>query len=208
MFVLATALSGCRLDMHDAPYYEPLEWSGLWEDGRSSRHPVEGTVPRGRLRQGKEDFYTAQAEDGQLLQTLPVGLELSEALLERGQDRYNVFCSPCHGYTGYGNGMIVQRGFKPPPSFHAKRLKESPVGYFYAIITNGYGAMYSYAASIKPEDRWAISAYVKALQLSQDMRVSDLSSDERALIGKGPVSADGAAHGDAHGGHDGEAHHD
>ena len=183
--------TGCRLDMHDTPRFEALEYSSLWEDGRSSREPVEGTVARGRLREERPDFYTAQGPDGQLLEGLPKGMELTADLLERGRTRYNVFCSPCHGYTGYGNGMVVQRGFKPPPSFHATRLKQSPLGYFYVVISNGYGSMYTYAPSIPPEDRWAISAYVKALQLSQDMPVSALSEDQRALVGQGPQPGDG-----------------
>ncbi|MEM1024254.1 MAG: cytochrome c [Myxococcota bacterium] len=190
--VVGLLATGCRLDMHDTPRFEALEYSTLWEDGRASRDPVEGTVARGQLREERPDYYTAQGLDGQLLETLPAGMTLDEELLQRGRTRYNVFCSPCHGYTGYGNGMVVQRGFKPPPSFHAERLKQSPIGYFYVVITNGYGSMYTYAPSIPPEDRWAIGAYVKALQLSQDMPVTALDAEQRGLIGQGPQ----AGHGD------------
>ncbi len=179
--------SGCRLDMHDQPRYEALEASQLWEDGRSSRSPVKGTVARGRLRVEQQPYYTGKDEEGNDLQTLPEAIEVTEAFLVRGQTRYNVFCSPCHGYNGYANGMIVQRGFQSPPSFHVSRLREGGIGHFYDVITNGYGAMYAYGASIPPDDRWAISAYIRVLQLSQFTMAKDLAPEERSKVDEGII---------------------
>jgi len=190
LVALALGLSGCRLDMHDAPYYEPLEQSPLWENGMSSRTPVPGTVARGRFRGDNIELYTGKTPEGMPIQGLPEGIEVDQALLERGKERYDVFCSPCHGYTGYANGMIVQRGYPQPPSFHSKRLKEIQLGHFYDVITNGWGRMYSYAPSIPPEDRWAIASYVRALQLSQDYPADALSAEQRAKFASGAAQSD------------------
>ena len=195
----AVALSGCRLDMHDAPYHEPLEQSPLWENGMASREPVPGTVARGRYRADNIELYTGKTPRGMPIDGLPEGIELDAALLERGQERYDVFCSPCHGYTGYANGMIVQRGYPQPPSFHSKRLKEIQLGHFYDVVTNGWGRMYSYAPSIPPEDRWAIAAYVRALQLSQDFPASELTAEQRKRLASGGAGhAEGTGQGGGH----------
>jgi len=167
---------GCRQDMHDQPRYEPFEKSDFFADGQASRLPIEGTVARGQLREDIA-FYTGLTEDGQLMATLPI--ELDAATLARGRELFNAFCSPCHDRVGTGNGMIVQRGFKRPESFHAVRLRQSPPGYFFQVMTNGFAEMSSYAGQIEPAERWAIIAYVRALQLSQAVDTESLSDFER-----------------------------
>lgn len=176
-------LSGCRQDMHDQPRYEPLEPSTFFADGRSSRPLVEGTVARGYLRLD-ELLYTGKV-DGELSETLP--FSVSRDLLGRGQERYNIYCSPCHDQVGNGQGMIVRRGLRPPPSFHIERLRTAPIGHFFDVITNGYGAMANYAVEVAPADRWAIVAYVRALQLSQHAEVAGLpEADRRHLQSPNP----------------------
>jgi mono/diheme cytochrome c family protein len=137
--------------------------SDFFEDGRSSRPPVPGTVARGQLR-ADTYFYTgmmgAQAGD-------QMPFPITEQVLQRGRERFNIYCTPCHSRTGDGNGMIVQRGYRRPPSFHIDRLRKAPLGHFFDVMTNGFGAMPDYAAQIAPQDRWAIIAYIRALQLSQ-----------------------------------------
>ena len=167
---LVLALGGCRQDMHDQPVAEPYEASDFFADGRSDRLPIDGTVARGFLR-ADVSFYTGLAGD-QFVTDLP--LSTSKALLERGRDRFEIFCSPCHDRLGQGRGMIVRRGFKQPASFHEPRLRAQPVGYFFDVMSSGFGEMSSYAAQIKAEDRWAIAAYIRALQLSQRVVLDDL----------------------------------
>ncbi len=175
LVLMLFTLSACGGQMSDQPRYEPLESSLFFEDGKASRDLVAGTVARGQLR---EDTlrYTGRV-DGRLADTFPFPVTM--AVLERGQERYEIFCAPCHGFAGYGDGMIVQRGFSPPPSFHDERLRNVPVGYFFDVITNGFGAMYSYRDRIPPDDRWAIISYVRALQYSQNAPVSALPAEER-----------------------------
>jgi mono/diheme cytochrome c family protein len=182
--LLAVALvapfgAGCRQDMHNQPKYKPLRESAFFADHRTSRPAIEGVVPRGPLRT-TDAFYTGRA-DGQLVKLMPVTLD--ERLVARGQERFNIYCSPCHGRTGQGNGMIVQRGFKQPPSFHIDRLRNQVDGYFFDIMTNGFGQMPSYAPQIGEQDRWAIVAYVRALQLSEHATVNDVPDAERAKLG-------------------------
>ncbi|MCS7157936.1 MAG: cytochrome c [Blastocatellia bacterium] len=181
--LLALALGGsaCRQDMHDQPRYEPLEGSTFFADSRASRPLVEGTVPRGFARMD-EHLYTGKVR-GQLAETFP--FPITRSILERGRERYDIFCAPCHGRDGYGEGMIVQRGFRQPSSFHTDRLRQAPVGYFFDVITNGFGTMYSYASRIPPEDRWAIVAYIRALQLSQNARLQDVPPAERRRLTEG-----------------------
>ncbi len=167
-------MSSCRQDMHDQPRYEPLEASSFFPDGQSSRSVVEGTVARGQLQDDRH-FFTGKVE-GQAAETLP--MNISRELLSRGQERYEIYCSPCHGSAGYGEGIIVARGFRRPPSFHIDRLRQAPVGHFFEVMTNGLGAMYSYASRVDPADRWAIIAYIRALQLSQYARPEDVPSEE------------------------------
>ncbi len=172
----AVVLAGCRQDMHDNPRYEPLEATTFFADGRSSRAFVPNTVARGTLR---EDSHLYQGRvDGQLATTFPMAV--TAQVMARGQERFNVFCSPCHGRTGTGNGMVVQRGFRAPPSYSEERLRNAPVGYFFDVMTSGFGAMQDYAAQIPPQDRWAIAAYIRALQYSQNARIEDVPADRRA----------------------------
>jgi hypothetical protein len=156
--------------MHDQPRYEPLEQSGFFANGMASRPSVEGTVARGQLRIDSH-LYEGRV-NGELVDTFPFAI--SAEVLARGQERYNIYCSPCHDHLGYGQGMIVRRGLRPPPSFHIDRLRQLPVGHYYDVITNGLGAMYSYSERLRPEDRWAIVAYVRTLQLSQNIAIDDV----------------------------------
>lgn len=177
--LLAAVLSSCRQDMHDQPRHEPLEASVLFADGRSSRPLIEGTVARGQLRADQE-LYTGLDAAGQFVSDLPIAV--TRELLERGQSRFNAFCSPCHGRRGDGRGMVVQRGFKQPQSFHQARLRDTPVGYYYDVISRGFGEMSSYAAQLSSRDRWAIVAYVRALQVSRNVPLAALSDEERRQL--------------------------
>ncbi|MGA8553681.1 MAG: cytochrome c [Candidatus Acidiferrales bacterium] len=172
---VGTLISGCRLDMHIQPKYLPYEPTAFFNDGRSERQPVPGTVARGQLRLD-ELLYTGK-ENGAISNRFPFPMTRED--LERGQQRYNIYCTPCHDYTGGGNGIVVQRGFSPPPSFHSDRLRDAPAGHFFDVITNGYGSMYSYASRVEPEDRWRIAAYIRALQLSRHASVEDVPAEER-----------------------------
>ena len=173
------ALAGaCRQDMHDQPKYKPLRESEIFADKRSARPLVEGTIARGTLREDAA-FYTGKDAQG-FVSELPV--RLTPQLLERGRTGFQVFCSPCHGRTGRGDGMVVQRGFKKPSSYHVDRLRQMPIGYFYDVITIGFGAMPDYAAQIVPADRWAIAAYVRTLQFSQYAPASAVPADKRAEL--------------------------
>jgi mono/diheme cytochrome c family protein len=165
-----------RQDMATQPKNRPLSPSDFFRDGRSERPLLENTVARGSL----ENDQLLIAKDSNAF-PLPV----DQALLERGQQRFGIYCSPCHGLQGDGNGMIVLRGMKRPPSYHIDRLRESPNGYFYDVITNGFGQMYGYSAQVPPRDRWAIVAYVRALQLSRHARASDLPAELREKIPSG-----------------------
>lgn len=149
--------------MQNQPRFKPLRKSDFFEDGKSSRPLVPGTVARGDLR-ADTYFYTGM-NGNQVGNVMP--FPVTQDVLERGRERYNIYCAPCHSRTGDGNGMIVQRGYRRPPSYHTDRLRTSPLGHFYDVITNGFGAMPDYAAQISPEDRWKIVAYIRALQLSQ-----------------------------------------
>jgi mono/diheme cytochrome c family protein len=190
---VALALSaGCRQDMHQAPRYNALAESDFYADRRSARPLVQGTVARGFLRDDKR-FYTGK-DGSAFLASVPI--EVDKALLLRGQERFNVYCSPCHGRTGEGNGMIVQRGLKQPPSLFTERLRTQPDGYFYDVITNGFGLMQDYSAQVAPRDRWAIVAYLRVLQYSRNVNVADLTEADRARLDHGGAGA-AAAHGGA-----------
>ncbi len=177
-FVAALVLAACRADMHEQPRYNPLDSSDFFEDGRSARPEVPGTVARGHLR--TDDHYYLGKVNGKAADTFP--FPVTRAVLERGRERFNIFCTPCHGLTGEGRGMIVQRGFPPPPSYHIDRLRQAPPGHFYGVITNGFGAMYSHAARIAPEDRWAIVAYIRALQMSHHATLADVPEAEQVKL--------------------------
>lgn len=173
--------AGCRVDMHIQPKYSPLDASGFFDDGRSARPAVPGTVARGHLRID-EALYTGKL-NGALVDAFPFPITRND--LGRGRERYNVYCTPCHDYTGSGRGMIVERGFPAPPSYHIDRLRKAPVGHFYDVITNGYGTMYNYAARVEPADRWRIAAYIRALQLSQQATLNDVPEEERPKLMQG-----------------------
>jgi len=172
-------IAGCdhlHQDMGNQPKNKPLSPSDFFADGRSVRMPVENTVSRSSM------------DNDQLMVTKDstnFPMPINDALLERGQQRYRIFCSPCHGIQGDGNGMIVMRGMKRPPSYHQDRLRQAPNGYIYDVITNGFGQMYNYAAQVPPRDRWAIVAYVRALQLSRNARVADLPAEMREKLNSG-----------------------
>lgn len=170
----------CRQKMAEQPRYDPLEPSVLWADGQSARPLVEGTVARGELRDNDQLFFGGTGNNLATQFPFPITMDV----LRRGQERYNIFCSPCHDRTGSGNGMIVQRGFARPPSYHSDILRKQPVGHFFRVITQGFGAMPSYAAQISAADRWAIVAYIRALQLSQNAGLADVAADKRNQIGE------------------------
>ena len=179
LFIVAmVALGGCRQDMHDAPRYEPYEKSDFFPDKRSSRPLVAGTIARGHLR---EDTPAATGKvEGAFVATSPVPVTL--ALVQRGRQRYDIYCSPCHGYTGAGDGMVVRRGFRPPASFHDARLRGQPDGYFFDVMTSGFGAMPDYAAQVPIADRWAVVAYIRALQISQGATLADVPADRQGAL--------------------------
>jgi hypothetical protein len=160
---LALLALACRQDMHDQPKLKPYAASGFFADERGSRQHVAGTVARGQLREDPLLFTGKQ--DGKPAAEVPFPLTLQ--VLERGQQRYLIYCTPCHGQTGRGDGIVVRRGYRKPTSFHDARLRGEPVGYYYDVVTNGFGAMPDYQAQLAVRDRWAVAAYVKALQLSQ-----------------------------------------
>lgn len=172
------ALAACRQDMHDQPRPEPYELSNFFEDRRSARPVVEGTIARGKLKLD-EHFYTGKI-NGELADTFPFPITVD--VLKRGQDRFNIYCAPCHSKVGDGRGMIVQRGMKQPESYHSQRLRDVPVGHFFDVMTNGLGNMYSYEERVKPRDRWAIAAYIRALQLSQGANLSELPERDQQQI--------------------------
>jgi mono/diheme cytochrome c family protein len=166
--------------MHDQPKYQPMERSAFFNDQRAARPPVPGTVARGHLDEDAA-FFTGNS-GGKPVETVP--LPVTRELLLRGRERFDIYCSPCHDRVGTGRGMIVQRGFKRPPTFHQDRLREVPDGYIFQVISNGFATMPSYAAQVPPRDRWAIIAYIRALQYSQHASFADLPAEERAKLGE------------------------
>jgi Cytochrome C oxidase, cbb3-type, subunit III len=167
--------AGCRQDMHDQPRFKPLAKSDFYTDLRSARPPVEGTVARGELHEDSY-FYTGKigSNPGDYM-PFPV----TEEVLLRGRERFDIYCAPCHSRLGDGRGMIVQRGFRAPPSYHTERLRNAPLGYFFDVMTEGFGAMPEYASQIPAGDRWAIVAYIRALQLSQHASSSDVPPGQK-----------------------------
>jgi mono/diheme cytochrome c family protein len=179
MFLMAGCNTSLRQDMANQPRPNPLSPSDFFADGRSARPLVENTVARGSL----ESAALFVPKDSN---AFPV--TLSKELLERGQQRYDIYCTPCHGIQGDGNGMVALRGMKHPPSYHQERLRQEPNGYIYDVISNGFGAMYGYSAQIPPRDRWAIIAYVRALQLSRNAPVGVLPADLKDKLNAGGSS--------------------
>jgi mono/diheme cytochrome c family protein len=167
--------SACRQDMHDQPRFKPLAKSDFYADLRSERPPVEDTVARGQLHEDTY-LYTGKigANPGDYMP-----FQITDKDLARGRERFNIYCAPCHSRVGDGNGMIAQRGFKQPPSYHIERLRKAPLGYFFDVMTNGFGAMPDYASQIPAEDRWRIVAYIRALQLSQNATQADVAAGEK-----------------------------
>ncbi len=176
--VVLLLLTACRRDMADQPKFKPLAANFFFADGAASRPIPAHTVPRGQLREDAL-FFTGRI-GGELVKELPSPVTL--AMLERGQERYEIFCAVCHGADGEGRGAVVQRGFPQPPSLHIPRLREVPVGHFFEVITNGFGVMYPYASRVEPADRWAIAAYLRALQLSQSATLTDAEPAARAKL--------------------------
>jgi mono/diheme cytochrome c family protein len=177
---LALAPVGCkREDMHNQPRNEWQEASEFFADGMAARPQVEGTVA-GTQVMSDSPLLATRAAGGGYAEAYP--FEITRGALERGRQRYDIYCSMCHGATGYGDGMIVRRGFVKPPSFHLDRLRAAPPGYFVEVITHGFGAMYSYNDRVTPEDRWKIAAYVKTLQLSQGVETALLTPEEQRQV--------------------------
>jgi hypothetical protein len=168
--------------MHDQPKLEAYEVSAFFADGRAMQRRVPGTVARGDVIEG-EHFLTGKL-DGELADALP--FELTREVLERGRERYSIFCTPCHDAAGTGGGMIVLRGMKRPETFHSQRLKEAPLGHWFDVMTRGFGAMYDYSDRIPPRDRWAIAAHVRVLQRASDARLADVPAAERARLEQEP----------------------
>jgi mono/diheme cytochrome c family protein len=200
---LGMALLGGCADMKDQPHHEPLEKSTFFPDDRSSRPLVEGTVARGHL-QADDRIYRGVGADGKFVQDIPVPVDA--AVLARGKNRFEIYCTPCHGRRGDGQGMVVQRGYMHPPSYHTDRLRSVPDGYIYDVISHGFGKMSSYAAQVRPLDRWAIVAYVRTLQLSQYSDLASVDPAIRARLMKGEVvDTRQPAHPEEEG-HDGSGH--
>jgi hypothetical protein len=164
VIALAAMTTACRDDMHDQPRYKPFAATTFFGDGRSARPAIADTVARGQLRVDLPRF--TGKENGKDIDFIPI--QITRADVERGHERFNIFCSPCHGRLGDGHGMIVTRGLRQPPSYHDERLRNAPIGHFFDVMTNGYGAMYSYASRVPVDDRWRIASYIRALQLSQN----------------------------------------
>jgi mono/diheme cytochrome c family protein len=175
--VLLAALVACRQDMHDQPKYKPLHTSTLFPDGRTSRPVVEGTIARGQL---DLDVAHTTGKVGSLYAANP--LPRAVATFQRGRQRYDIYCSPCHDRVGTGDGMIVERGFKAPPTLHQDRLRTVADGYLFETMTQGFGVMPSYAQQIPVDDRWAIAAWIRVLQRAQDARLADVPADERSEL--------------------------
>jgi mono/diheme cytochrome c family protein len=177
----AALLAGCRQDMHDQPKFIPLRESGFYSDHRSARPLVEGTVARGHL--DDDELLTTGKVDGKDATGFP--WPVTAEMMARGRERFDIYCSPCHDRTGGGDGMIVRRGYRRPPSFHIDRLREAPVGHFFDAMTNGFGAMPDYRAQVTVPDRWAIAAYIRALQASQHATLNDVPPAERGALAPG-----------------------
>jgi hypothetical protein len=168
--------------MHDQPKIIPLRPSSFFADGRSARPLPEGTVARGHLDEDRV-FYTGKGPDGKDVADFP--MPVTKEMILRGQQRFNVYCAPCHSRLGDGNGMVVQRGYRHPPSYHIERLRQAPIGHFFDVMTNGFGAMPDYAQQVPPTDRWAIASYIRTLQFSQQASINDVPADARGQLGVG-----------------------
>ena len=189
-------IGGCRQDMQNQPKFIPLRSSEFYSDRRSARYPVPGTIPQledknvDREQLDPGSYYLTGRHGNAYGNEIPTQLGDPNSakdraqLLARGQQRYNIYCTPCHSMVGDGDGMIVQRGYKRPPSFHVQRLRNAPLGWFYDVISNGFGGMPDYGAQVKPADRWAIAVYIRALQLSQNAADADVAQADRDKLSK------------------------
>ena len=178
----ALLVSACTQQMAQQPSYRPYQPSGLFADGTSARPLPADTVARGQLRDDTLLFTGKEA--GQDATEFP--FPITRAVLDRGRQRFEIYCTPCHGYVGDGDGVVVQRGFTAPPSYHSDRLRQAPVGHFFDVVTNGFGSMPSYATQVTVPDRWAIIAYIRALQLSQAAPLADVPPEARAQLEQQP----------------------
>ncbi|MEO7270717.1 MAG: cytochrome c [Vicinamibacterales bacterium] len=186
----AALLTACRQDMHNQPKYRGLRASSFFADGSSARPLIEGTVARGTL-QTDEAFFTGK-NGTTMVSELPFPVDA--AVLDRGEERFNIYCTPCHGRTGAGDGIVVQRGYRQPPSFHIDRLKTVEIGHYFDVMTNGFGAMPDYRSQVTPRDRWNIAAYIRALQLSQHATTADVPGGDPTKLAPAAPAA-GAGHG-------------
>ena len=190
LIVVTLFLGACRRDMQDQPKYKPLAESNFFADHRSARPMVDDTVPRGFLRTDLAR-YTGKM-NGADIDYFPIAI--TRADVERGRDRFNIYCSPCHSRLGDGNGLIVKRGYRNPPSYYSDRVMKGKVGHFFDVVTNGFGAMPSYATRVNPDDRWRIIAYIRVLQFSQTATVNDVPQEDRnQLTGGAPATTTAAA---------------
>jgi len=214
LFIAISALGlvavGCRYDMQDQPRYKVYKESSFFSDRRASRDLTPGTVARGQLHDDKA-FYTGKvanpnpnaqvqtttdASGNTLVASFPNDIDefpvpVTKELIDRGQNRFNIYCIVCHGPTGNGDGMVVRRGFPKPPTYHDDRLRNAPVGHFFDVMTNGWGKMNSYAAQIPPADRWAIASYIRALQMAQSPEMN-LKMSGQANTASSPVPSNAA----------------
>jgi hypothetical protein len=181
----ALSLASCRQDMHDQPRYEAFEENDRYADSLAARPLVEHTVARGYLHED-EVMYTGK-QGGADAAAFP--FSITKEVLDRGQNRFNIYCTPCHGMTGAGDGMVVRRGFRQPPSFHQDRLREAAPGHFFDVMTNGFGAMADYSYQLPARDRWAVAAYIRALQASQHSAIADVPGGAASIPQPEPVGA-------------------
>lgn len=191
--VALAALGACRQKMANQPRYDPLEASDFFNDGQSARPRVPGTVARGELT--SNPFFDTGKLNGAVADGFPIAV--TAQVINRGHERFDIYCSQCHGRVGDGNGMIPARGYRRPPSFHTETLRKATTGHFFDVMTNGFGAMPPYGTMIPPDDRWAIVAYIRALQLSQNASVNDVPAGDRAQL-DAPATAAAPAHGGGH----------
>ena len=195
-FCLLPFLASCRQDMHDAPRYDPYEKSEFLPHQSSAQPLVAGTVPRttAGAALNEDELLNTGKINGELATVFPFAI--TRADLDRGEERFNIYCSPCHGKTGEGNGMVVQRGFRQAANYHIDRLRSMPIGYFIDVQTNGFGAMPDYRMQVTPADRWRIAAYIRALQLSHAAAEGDVPAEElRKLKSGAPAATPAAGHG-------------
>jgi mono/diheme cytochrome c family protein len=178
LLIFGMGSAACRQDMHNQPKYLPLRESAFFGDQESSRPFVPDTVARGDLRDDQL-LYTGKVDGNDALM---FPFQIDESVMKRGQERFNIYCSPCHGRTGLGDGMVVRRGYRRPPSFVDDRLRQASVGHFFDVMTNGFGAMPDYAAQVRPTDRWAIAAYIRALQTAAHATIDQVPPQERTQL--------------------------